>query len=142
MQKNQVQPTGDVETRRDFLKKTASATAAVTATGLFKTPVYGQSTAPSTGRVIGANDRIAVAYIGVGGQGMAHVRSQKAHAGDNNIAQIAVCDIWKKRLQESKAYIENENSGAKVEAFEDYRKLLDHKDIDAVVVSTVDHWHT
>ncbi len=135
-------PMAGGDTRRDFIKKTATAAAAVAATGLFKTPVYGQSTAPSTGRVIGANDRIAVAYIGVGGQGMAHVRSQKAHAGDNNIAQIAVCDIWKKRLQESKAYIENENSGAKVEAFEDYRKLLDHKDIDAVVVSTVDHWHT
>src|SRR5712691_3330973 len=128
------------DSRRNFIKKTAAAAAAVATTGLFKTPVYGQHTAPSTGRVIGANDRIVVAYIGVGGQGMAHVRSQKAHAGENNIAQLAVCDIWKKRLQEAKAYIENENPGAKVEAFEDYRKVLDQKDIDAVVVSTVDHW--
>src|SRR5712671_3724360 len=124
MQKNQVQPTGDVETRRDFLKKTASATAAVAATGLFRTPVYGQNTAPSTGRVIGANDRIAVAYIGVGGQGMAHVRSQKAHASENNIVQAAVCDIWQKRLNDAKAYIETDNPGAKVETFDDYRKML------------------
>src|SRR5438034_6190393 len=105
------------ETRREFLKKSATAAAAVAATGIFKTPVYGQSTAPSTGRVIGANDRIVVGYIGVGGQGMAHVRHQKAHAGENNIAQAAVCDVWKKRLNDAKACIENENSGANVEAF-------------------------
>jgi len=135
-------PMAGGETRRDFLKKTATAAAAVAATGILKTPVYGQSTAPSTGRVICANDRIIVAYVGVGGQGMAHVRSQKAHASENNIAQAAVCDLWQKRLGEAKAFIESENSGATVEAFDDYRKLLDRKDIDAVTVSTVDHWHT
>src|SRR5947209_7981498 len=142
MDTKETNPMAGGETRRDFIKKTASAAAAVAATGLFKTPVYGQNTAPSTGRVIGANDRIAVAYVGVGGQGMAHVTSQKAHASENNIAQAAVCDVWQKRLQESKAFIENENAGAKVEAFDDYRKLLERKDLDAVVVSTVDHWHT
>ena len=105
-------PMAGGETRRDFLKKTATAAAAVAATGILKTPVYGQSTAPSTGRVIGANDRIIVAYVGVGGQGMAHVRSQKAHASENNIAQAAVCDLWQKRLGEAKAFIESENSGA------------------------------
>ena len=130
------------DTRREFIKKTATAAAAVAATGILKTPVYGQSTAPSTGRVIGANDRISVAYVGVGGQGMAHVRAQKAHASENNIVQSAVCDIWQKRLQEARAYIENENGGAKVEVFDDYKKLLERKDIDAVTISTVDHWHT
>src|SRR5947208_6164246 len=118
-------PSAGGETRRDFIKKTATAAAAVAATGIIKTPVYGQSTSPSTGRVIGANDRIAVAYIGVGGQGMAHVRHQKTHASENNIVQAAVCDVWQKRIQEAKAFIENENSAAKVETFDDYRKLLD-----------------
>src|SRR5215510_7790264 len=88
------------ETRRSFLKKAATAAAVVSATNPFKTPVYGQNQAPSPGRVIGANDRIAVAYVGVGGQGMAHVRSQKDHAGENNIAQAAVCDVWQKRLDD------------------------------------------
>src|ERR1043166_1449100 len=129
------------ETRREFIKKSATAAAAVAAPGLFKTPVYGQSTAPSTGRVIGANDRIVVGYIGVGGQGMAHVRHQKAHAGENNIAQAAVCDVWQKRLAEAKTYIESENSGAKCDTYDDYHKLLERKDIDAITVSTVDHWH-
>jgi len=142
MDTKQTTPLAGGETRRDFIKKTATAAAAIAATGGFKTPVYGQTTAPSTGRVIGANDRIAVGYIGVGGQGMAHVRAQKSHAGENNIVQAAVCVVWQKRIEEAKAFIENENSGAKVETFEDYRKMLDRKDIDAVTVSTVDHWHT
>src|SRR5437763_13883077 len=108
------------ETRREFIRKSTLAAAAVaTSTNIFKTPVYGQTTAPSTGRVIGANDRIVVGYIGVGGQGMAHVRSQKAHAGENNIIQAAVCDVWKKRLNDAKTCIESESSGANVEAFDD-----------------------
>src|SRR5690348_9559340 len=94
-------PMAGGDSRREFIKKTATAAAAVAATGIIKTPVYGQTTAPSTGRVIGANDRIVVGYIGVGGQGMRHVREQKTHAGENNIVQVAVCDIWKKRLEES-----------------------------------------
>src|SRR5580765_2489563 len=135
-------PMAGGETRRDFLKKTASAAAAVAATGILKTPVYGADTAPATGRVIGANDRIVVAYIGCGGQGMRHIKEQKLHAGENNITQAAVCDLWQKRLQEAKAFIENENSGAKVDMYDDYRKLLERKDIDAICISTVDHWHT
>src|SRR5436190_13881538 len=101
------------ETRRDFIKKTAAVTAAVAATGLFKTPVYGQTQAPSTGRVIGANDRIVVAHIGVGGQGMAHVRSIKENAADNNVVQAAVCDVSKYRQAEAKDYIEAENDEKK-----------------------------
>jgi predicted dehydrogenase len=124
-------------TRRQFLKTTATAAAVAATTNVLKTPVYGQNTAPSTGRVIGANDRIVVAHIGVGGQGMAHVRSIKGAAGDNNVAQAAVCDVWQKRIESSKAFI-----GGGVTGYEDHRKLLERNDIDAVVIATVDHWHT
>src|SRR5437879_2983422 len=104
MEKKENQSSG-VKTRRDFIKKTATAAAVVAGANIFKTPVYGQSSAPSTGRVIGANDRIVVGYIGVGGQGMAHVRPQKENAGDNNIAQAAVCDVSKTRLADAKQFI-------------------------------------
>src|SRR5712692_5565713 len=130
------------DSRRSFIKKTATAAAAVATTSLFRTPVYGQSTAPSPGRVIGANDRIIVGYIGVGGQGMALVRAQKAHASENNIVQAAVCDVWKKRIEGAKAYIEKDNPGVKVEGYDEYHKLLERNDIDAVTIATVDHWHT
>lgn len=135
MEQNSNPVTGQ-DSRRDFIKKTATAAAAVAATGILRTPVYGQNQAPSAG-VSGANNKLTVGYIGVGGQGMAHVRSMKGHAGQSNIAQAAVCDVWTKRIEGAKAFI-----GGNVEGYDDYRKILDRKDIDAVVISTVDHWHT
>jgi predicted dehydrogenase len=108
----------------------------VATANVFKTPVYGQSTAPSTGKVIGANDRIVVGYIGVGGQGTAHVRSQKENAGDTNIVQVAVCDVSKTRIADAQ-----KNIGGDVKGYNDYRRLLENKDIDAVTIATVDHWH-
>jgi predicted dehydrogenase len=146
MDKTNIPKTTGGDSRRSFLKKTATASAVLASGSLFKTPVYGQSTAPSTGKVIGANDRIVVGYIGVGGtglnglahgQGLAHVKSQKENASGNNIAQSAVCDVFSKRADYAKGVI-----GGECEVYTDYRKLLERKDIDAVVIATVDHWHT
>ena len=86
------------DTRRDFIKKTATAAAAVAATGIVKTPIYGQSSAPSTGRVIGANDRIAVAIIGVGyGIGQNHIMGIQDKASENNVVLAAGCDLYSAR---------------------------------------------
>jgi predicted dehydrogenase len=125
------------ENRRTFIKKTATVAAAVSATNIFKTPVYGQSQAPSPGRVIGANDRINVGYIGTGKQGMEHVKFQKKFCGDNNIAQVATCDLYQKHLEQSREYMGLKES----DAFRDHRKLLERKDIDAIVAAPVDNWH-
>ena len=129
-------PVSGQDSRRDFIKKTATAAAAVAATNLLRTPVYGQNQAPSA-NVTGANNKITVGFIGVGGQGMAHVRSMKGHAPKSNIEQVAVCDVWQKRIAGAKEFI-----GGRCEGFSDYRKLLDRKDIDTVCIATVDHWHT
>ena len=102
MDKNKNLAGTGVDSRRSFIKKTATASAILATGSLFKTPVYGQSTAPSTGKVIGANDRIVVGYIGVGGtglnglahgQGLAHVKSQKENAGANNIGHASAYDL-------------------------------------------------
>ncbi|MBN2506136.1 MAG: Gfo/Idh/MocA family oxidoreductase [Verrucomicrobia bacterium] len=126
------------ETRRAFLKKTAAAAAtAATAAGWAKTPVYGQSQAPSAGRVLGANDRIVVGFVGTGSQGQAHVRSVKSYGASRNIALGAVCDVYQKRLDQARAL-----AGLSVsDTYRDHRALLERKDIDAVVVATVDNWH-
>lgn len=130
-------PLSGTSTRRKFIQSTATAAAAVATVNMFKTPVYGQNQAPSTGRVIGANDRIVVGFIGVGGQGTAHVRSMHDHAADNNVAFAAVSDVSKHRIAETQKIL-----GGDVKGFEDYRKLLERNDIDAICCATVDHWHT
>ena len=129
------------DSRRSFIQKTATAAAAVAVTNIFKTPVYGQNQAPSPGRVIGANDRINVGYIGIGKQGFnAHVRQMKEHLAEHNVTQAACCDVSKHRVEEVKAFIE-EGGGGKCDGYTEYRKLLERKDIDAILCATVDHWH-
>jgi predicted dehydrogenase len=126
------------ETRRDFIKKTATAAAAVAATGLLRTPVYGQSTAPSAGRVIGANDRIAVAIIGLGtGIGQNHLEGIHQNAAANNVVVAACCDLFNRRRDWGKA----KASLKEADVFSEYRKLLERNDIDAVLVATHDPWH-
>jgi predicted dehydrogenase len=121
--------------RREFIKKTATATAAFAAGTLIKTPVYGQNQAPSA-NVLGANNRIVIGHIGVGAQGMAHVGHLKDHAAANNTVQVAVCDVWTRRVDQAKAAI-----GGDCQGYADHRKLLERKDIDAVVVATHDPLH-
>lgn len=138
MPTNNTEPSAPA-TRREFLKKTAMATAAVTAAPLLRPTLYGQ--APSA-NVTGANNRIAVGFIGVGGQGMnAHVNLLSAHAAENNAALAAVCDVWPKRTAAAKAFIEGKFAGSKVDVYGDYQKLIERKDIDAVIISTHDPIH-
>src|SRR5258706_6456621 len=112
--------------RREFIKKTAAAAAAVATTSLIKGKAYGQ--APSQG-VAGANNKLVLGFIGVGRQGFgAHVRQIKLHMSENNVAMAAVCDIWKDRVAEVKKFI-----GEGCESYDHYGKLLERKDIDGVV---------
>lgn len=114
--------------RREFLKAT---TAVGTALGLAGKAFAGPS---RPGRVLGANDRINVGVIGVGGRGF-YVAREFAKAGETENAQIvAVCDVYEKRKKRAaEAY--------KAEGYLDYREVLNRSDIDAVVVATPDHWH-
>jgi predicted dehydrogenase len=125
------------ETRRGFIKKTAAAAAMAATMNPFKAPVYGQNQAPSTGRVIGANDRIVVAFVGAGGMGFTHVRNMKTSQKDNNLAFGGICDVYKKYADRAKEHLGLTDA----DVYADYRKMLEKKEIDAVVVATVDHWH-
>ena len=129
-------------TRRGFIKKSGAAAAAVTATGIVKAPIYGQNIAPSA-NVKGANDRILVGHIGVGGQGGRHVRDTQTHRQRNNVQSIAVCDVSKFRMNMYANKIKKDGQNPNVKQYGDYRELLEkEKDLDAVFVATVDHWHT
>jgi predicted dehydrogenase len=93
-------------------------------------------------RVIGANDAVRVAVVGVGstvkigGKGKADA---KAWAGIPGVRVVAFCDVDHANLDpEVKRW---RDRGEKVEAYTDVRKLLESKDIDAVSVTTPNHWH-
>jgi predicted dehydrogenase len=130
-------PIGEGRTRRAFMKETATISAGISAAGMGAQSVLKAQKAPYAGKVLGANDRIVVGFIGTGSQGQAHVRYQSRHAGENNISTAAVCDIYQKRLKEAQSILKLPDS----DTYTDHRKLLERKDIDAVTISTVDNWH-
>jgi predicted dehydrogenase len=92
-------------------------------------------TAASARRAAGANDRIRLGIIGTGGRGSHLIRMAKAAAGDK-VEFVAVCDAWDQRRHEAEKLI-----GTPVAKMADYRALLDRKDIDGVIVATLDHLH-
>src|SRR4051812_48846309 len=83
------------------------------------------------------SDRIRLGFIGVKNQG---TNNLKAFFKQSAAQVVAVCDVDSKVLAAAKELVEKNNGGG-VQAFSDYRKLLDQKDIDAVVITTPDHWH-
>jgi len=124
------------ESRRSFLKKTATLAAAAATPTLLKTPVYGQNQAPSA-NVAGANSRIVIGVIGAGKQGTTHLKMFKPETATHNIAVGAVCDLYQKHLNGAREFI----GLTEKDAYRDHRRLLERKDIDAVLIATVDNWH-
>ena len=84
--------------------------------------------------VLGANQRINFGLIGVGNMGTGHLNSLVARSEADNIRVTAVCDVYQKRLTRAVSICHGDG-------YLDYRKLLDRKDIDALVIATPDHWH-
>jgi predicted dehydrogenase len=123
--------------RREFLRKTAAAAAGVAATSLLRTPVYGQSQAPSA-NVTGANNRITVAVVGVGfGIGQNHLLGLFEKSNENNIKVAAACDVFNKRRN----FAKEKANLQETDLYTDYRKLLERKDLDAVLIATHDPLH-
>jgi predicted dehydrogenase len=106
-------------TRRDFHSTAISGAAVLT-------------TALSAGRVLGANERVRLGFIGLGNRGDQVLDAFLAHK-DCDIA--AICDIHQPYLDFAATKIKG-----KPEQFHDYRKLLE-KNLDGVVICTPDHWH-
>ncbi len=82
---------------------------------------------------MGANDRVQVGFIGYGLMGSQHVHDFK-NQPDTDLA--AMSDVYQPRLEQGVAAC-----GGKAKSYPDFRRLLEDKDIQAVVVSTPDHWH-
>ena len=108
--------------RRNFIKTSSlSAVGAVAATKL------------SGSRVTGANDRLTCGFIGVGGMGRSNLRD---FLKSEVVEVAAVCDVWQPNVERAIQMTQGKASG-----YSDFRKVIDRKDIDVVVISTPDHWH-
>ena len=111
--------------RRTFLRKSAGMAAA----GVL-TPYIVTAADPCGGAMPSKNDQPNIGCIGVGWMG-----SRDLHAASQVGQVVAVCDVDRTRATAA-------SDGGKRTMFDDYRKLLDRKDIDIVTISTPDHWHT
>ncbi len=105
-------------TRRQFAKTMAAA---------------GAATALSRMRVLGANDRVRLGFIGLGNRGDQVLDGFLVH---KDAEVVAICDLWQPYLDFAAKKI-----GSSPKQFKEYRQLLDMKDVDAVVICTPDHWH-
>ncbi len=90
--------------------------------------------AASRSQVLGANDRLRIGLIGCGSMGSNHLQALAEMKDSDNLEIIAVCDVWRKRLEAAAA-------ATQAKPFTDYRALLEQKEIDYVVIATPEHWH-
>ena len=89
--------------------------------------------AASASRVLGANERTRLGFIGVGNRGGQLLNAFLRHS---DAQAVAFCDVYKPYLDRAR-----ERNGGKGDTCADFRKLLARKDLDAIVVATPDHWH-
>jgi len=127
-------------TRREFLK-----TSAMTATGL----TVGLN-ASVFARTLGANDKVRVGFIGLGNRG---TQLMKRFMANKDMEVAALCDVYEPYTLRDRSKVDSrwlgigkvpemgEKFANKPKRFNDFRELLAQKDIDAVCISTPDHWH-
>ncbi|MEA1878467.1 MAG: Gfo/Idh/MocA family oxidoreductase [Bacteroidota bacterium] len=92
----------------------------------------------------GANDLVHIAHIGVGSRGTAELRSYFVPLTDSR--SVAICDVFQNRRLGgtglvNKYYKENEITAPECKPYLDFEEILERKDIDAVHITTPDHWH-
>ncbi len=115
-------------TRREFLDSLAVGAAGL-AVG---------TTAKSYGQILGSNDRLNFAVIGLNGRAYAHLSSLKANRSSARISHV--CDVDSNILKKFADSVQQEMGEAPV-AEKDFRKILEQKDVDAITIATPEHWH-
>lgn len=119
--------------RRDFLGNTTKFAmgAGLVSSGLLA------SSPKEDKKAVSPNDKIAVALIGCGGMGRHDLRD---HLQIPGIECLALCDVDQKHLKKTAKEVE-EKTGKAPDQYEDFRRIIERKDIDVVIVGTPDHWH-
>lgn len=117
-------------TRRSFINSAAAAGAAATSL----------VTAKSYSRIMGANDRINIGFLGCGARGAGHRRMVKMSFEDKNLGVVAVCDIWSGNREKAADDCRRKFS-AEVKRFQYSEEMLAMPELDAVMIATGDHQH-
>ena len=110
--------------RRKFVKATSAA--AIGLPLILKSSIVHGKTAPS--------DKINLGIVGCGSLGIANLN---ACMGRSDVVLVAACDVWKERLNPITEKYKDTCTG-----YSDFRELLQHKGLDAVIIATPAHWHT
>jgi predicted dehydrogenase len=117
-----------VITRREFLDTLATGTAGLAIA----------STAKSYGQIMGSNERLNFAVIGLHSRAYAHLSALRANKASARIA--FVCDVDTNTMKKFAAETEKE-MGEAPKTDQDFRNILKDKEVDAVTIATPDHWH-
>jgi len=120
------------DSRRDFIKKTMAASAAVSLGGIL--PGF---SAKSYGNIMHANDRIKVGIMGVHARGLALASN---YASQKNCEVISISDVDSNSMDKCVGVVEKIQH-SRPKAIGDFRKALENKDLEAMVIATPDHWH-
>jgi predicted dehydrogenase len=113
--------------RREFLRSTLAVSA-----GSLMVPYWFEQSAAHGAEPKSKNDRFRLALIGCGDRGM-DIGSHAASFGD----YVAIADLDRNHGEAAKKYF-----GGKADLYQDYRKVIDRHDVDAVICAVPDHWHT
>jgi predicted dehydrogenase len=122
-----------MENRRNFIKKTALGTAGASF-------AFSALSASSYSRILGANERINVAVIGLRGRGK-NLMDAFTDLNDQGVVVKSVCDADSQFFEASVNQVAEKQGGLRPDTFQDIRKLLEDPDIDAVALATPNHWH-
>ncbi|MDZ7640243.1 MAG: Gfo/Idh/MocA family oxidoreductase [Bryobacterales bacterium] len=87
-------------------------------------------------QAVAANDKISVAFVGVGVMGSENLKAAAAQPG---VVVGAVCDVFQPNLERAEALARR--AGHQPKSVRDFREVLTDKSIDAICISTPDHWH-
>ncbi|MDD4225811.1 MAG: Gfo/Idh/MocA family oxidoreductase [Mariniphaga sp.] len=124
--------TKNVNARRDFIKKSAGISAALIAGGVL--PGF---SAAAYKRILGANDRLQVSMMGVNSRGNALAQN---FAFQENCEVIHICDVDSRATEKCQSDVQKIQQ-TKPTGYSDFRKSLESKDVDILVIAAPDHWH-
>jgi predicted dehydrogenase len=119
--------------RREFIKKSLAGTAGIAIGGL-------GFSARSYGSIIGANERVTLAVIGIRGQGGSHINTWCSLKENRNVFLKTICDVDELLFADRSKTVEK-TMGQKPVTEWDMRRVFDDKEIDAVSFATPNHWH-